>query len=131
VTEHPLVRVHPGTGYKSVFVNPGFTRQIVGVPKGESDAILNYLFELIATSVEFHARFKWEKGDIALWDNRVTNHTASYGFYPHRRHAVRVTVHGERPYFDKSGISQREFIEKELGIKTLERDGSRPGNYND
>lgn len=131
VTEHPLVRVHPVTGYKSVFVNPGFTKAIVGVPKGESDAILNYLFELIATSVEVHARFKWQPGDLALWDNRVTNHTASYGFYPHRRHAVRVTVHGERPYFDKNGVSQREYLEKELGIKLVEGDGSRPGNYND
>jgi sulfonate dioxygenase len=128
ITEHPLVRVHPVTGYKSLFVNPGFTRSIVGVPKGESDAILNYLFSLIATSHEISVRFKWSIGDLALWDNRVTVHSASYGFYPNRRHAVRVTVHGETPKYDENGTSQQELLEANGVKRVLE---SRGGNYND
>ncbi|ANB15445.1 Jlp1p [Sugiyamaella lignohabitans] len=130
VTEHPLVRVHPVTGYKSLYVNPGFTRSIVGVPKAESDAILQYLFSLIATSQEYTARFTWGKHDLALWDNRVTVHSATYGFYPNRRHAVRVTVHGETPYYDPNGKSQQEEIDAQLQRKTY-IDGSKGINYND
>jgi sulfonate dioxygenase len=130
LTEHPLVRVHPVTGYKSLYVNPGFTRSIVGVPKAESDAILNYLFSVIATAQEFTVRFKWNVGDVALWDNRVTAHSATYGFYPSRRHAVRVTVHGEAPYYDEKGVSQQEVLETSYGIKR-NIDGSKGGNYND
>lgn len=71
VTEHPLVRTHPVTGWKSVFFNPGFVTQIVGVPKTESDAIINYLNEVISTTQEIHVRFQWRKNDVAFWDNRV------------------------------------------------------------
>ena len=56
VTEHPLVRTHPVTGWKSVFFNPGFVTEIVGVPKGESNAIINYLNEVITTTQELHVR---------------------------------------------------------------------------
>ena len=56
VTEHPLVRVHPVTGWKSVFFNPGFVTEIVGVPKAESNAIISYLNEVIATTQELHVR---------------------------------------------------------------------------
>ena len=71
VTEHPLVRTNPVTGWKSVFFNPGFVISIVGVPKVESDAIINYLNEVIATSLDLHVRFQWGKNDVAFWDNRV------------------------------------------------------------
>lgn len=130
VSEHPIIRTHPVTGYKSVFVNPGFTRAIVGIPKGESDAILNYLFELIATSQDATVRFKWAEQDVALWDNRVSVHTASYGFYPERRHAVRVTTHGEVPYYDSKGTSQQAEIDAQIGL-VRDLDGSKGGNYND
>jgi hypothetical protein len=66
------VRVHPATGWKSVFVNPGFTRRIVGVPKAESDAILTFLFRQISDNPDFQVRFRWEENSIALWDNRVS-----------------------------------------------------------
>lgn len=131
ISEHPLVRVHPVTKWKSVYVNPGFTRSIVGVPKGESDAILGYLFKLISTSQAGTVRFKWEQDDIAFWDNRVSVHSATYGFYPERRHGIRVTTHGEAPYFDeKEGRSQLEEIYDTLGI-SKQVDGSKGGNYND
>lgn len=131
ITRHPLVRTHPVTGYKSVFANPGFTRAIVGVSKDESDAILNLLYNLIATNVEATVRWKWEPEDVAIWDNRCTVHSPSYGFFPHRRHAARVTVRGEKPYFDPKSASQQGTIDKELGIKTVIKDATIRGNYGD
>lgn len=72
VTEHPLVRSHPVTGWKSLFYNPGFVTGIVGVPKAESDAILALLNETFAGLREAQARWSWSEGDVAVWDNRVT-----------------------------------------------------------
>jgi taurine dioxygenase len=130
LTEHPLVRTHPVTGYKSLFVNPGFTRSIKGVPTAESDAILKYLFDLIVTAQEHSVRFRWNINDVAVWDNRICSHTASFGFYPSRRHAIRVTVHGEPPYYDPKGVSQQQIIGDAAGIET-NLDGTIPRGYND
>jgi len=71
-TAHPLVRTNPVTGWKSLFFNPGFVTKIVGVPKTESDAVIAFLNEVVATSPELHARFQWRQGDVAFWDNRCT-----------------------------------------------------------
>lgn len=131
VSQHPLVRTNPVTGHNAVFVNPGFTRKIVGVPKSESESILNHLFQEIATNVTNTVRWKWQKGDIAFWDNRSTSHSASYGFYPHPRHAVRVTVQAETPYFDKNGKSQQDELDKEFGRTFLHKDVANPPVYND
>jgi sulfonate dioxygenase len=130
-TEHPLVRVHPVTSWKSLFFNPGFVTKIVGVPKTESDAIIRYLMEVIATTQEAHVRFQWGANDVAFWDNRVTNHTASYGFAPHRRHAVRVACHGEVPVFDASGRSQEEEFNDRYGLPEVNKNGAGVSNYND
>jgi sulfonate dioxygenase len=130
-TEHPLVRVHPVTGWKSLFFNPGFVTKIVGVPKTESDAIIRYLMEVIATTQEAHVRFQWGINDVAFWDNRVTNHTASYGFAPHRRHAVRVACHGEVPVFDVQGKSQEEEFNERYGLPKVNKNGAGLSNYND
>ena len=70
-TEHPLIRTHPVTGWKSLFFNPGFFTGIVGVPKAESDAVSRYLNEVISTTQELHVRFQWQKNDVAFWDNRI------------------------------------------------------------
>lgn len=70
-TVHPVVRVHPVTGWKAVYVNPGFTRRILNVPKGESDAILHFLFRQIGENPDHQVRFSWEPNSIAIWDNRV------------------------------------------------------------
>lgn len=67
-TIHPVVRVCPSTGIKSVFVNAGFTRRIVGVPKAESDNVLRFLHEQFAVNHDFAWRVKWEKDDVAIWD---------------------------------------------------------------
>ena len=71
VTEHPLVRTHPVTGWKSLFFNPGFITGIVGVPKLESDGIIHFLTEVISTTQEGIVRFQWGKNDVAFWDNRI------------------------------------------------------------
>ncbi|KAL8948489.1 MAG: hypothetical protein Q9222_005332 [Ikaeria aurantiellina] len=131
VTKHPLVRTHPVTGWKSLFFNPGFVTGIVGIPKAESDAIVVYLNEIIATTQEIHARFQWQKNDVAFWDNRICNHSASYGFASHLRHAVRVACHGERPVFDPDGKSQEEELGARYGLQSVNKDGTRQSNYND
>lgn len=131
VTEHPLIRTNPVTGWKGVFFNPGFVKGFVGVPKLEYEYIYRYLTELITSSPEIQARFTWDKGSVALWDNRVTNHTPSYGFAPHRRHGVRVAATAEKPYFDPNSISQDEELDALLGRQPTNKDGSLISNYND
>jgi sulfonate dioxygenase len=130
-TEHPLIRTHPVTGWKSLFFNPGFVTKIVGIPKTESDHIISLLNEIVATSPENHARFQWNKDDVAFWDNRVTNHSASYGFAPHRRHAVRVCCQAEKPYLDRNSKSQEDDLSERYGIPKANKDGSGIVNYND
>ncbi|KAL9000127.1 MAG: hypothetical protein Q9169_001202 [Polycauliona sp. 2 TL-2023] len=131
VTEHPLIRTHPVTGWKSLFFNPGFVIGIVGIPKAESEAIIRYLNEIMSTTQEIHVRFQWQKNDVAFWDNRICNHSASYGFTGHRRHAVRVASQAERPYFDPAGRSQEEELNASFGIPSIDKDGTRQSNYND
>ncbi|KAK2624546.1 hypothetical protein QTJ16_006496 [Diplocarpon rosae] len=131
VTEHPLIRSHPVTGWKALFFNPGFVTKIVGVPKLESDVIVGYLNEIVATTQELHVRFQWGKDDVAFWDNRITNHSASYGFAPHRRHAVRVAVQAERPFLAPDARSQEEDLAKKYGLPVVNKDGSKQSNYND
>ncbi|BDD62277.1 hypothetical protein MPDQ_006704 [Monascus purpureus] len=130
-TEHPLIRTNPVTGWNSLFFNPGFVTKIVGVPKIESDAIIKYLTEVVTTTPEMHARFQWGKNDVAFWDNRSTNHSASYGFAPHRRHAVRVASQAERPYLDPAGKSQEEELAVRYNLPLVDKNGARQSNYND
>ncbi|ORX38373.1 hypothetical protein BD324DRAFT_620609 [Kockovaella imperatae] len=96
-TVHPVVRVHPVTGLKSVFVNPGFVTRIVGVPKAESDATLAFLKDSFAQQTDATVRWRWEAGDVACWDNRIVNHSATFDAYPSLRHGLRVTPHAEKP----------------------------------
>ncbi|KAG9659035.1 TauD-domain-containing protein, partial [Aureobasidium melanogenum] len=130
-TVHPLIRVNPVTGWKSIFFNPGFVTKIVGVPKLESDHIISYLNELIATTNEIHVSFEWGKDDVAFWDNRICNHSATYGFAPHRRHAVRVATQAEIPYYSADGKSQEEELNAKYGLPAGNKDCSGVGNYND
>jgi taurine dioxygenase len=94
--EHPVVRTHPVTGKKALYVNRGFTRHILGIPRDESDAILAYLYDH-AESPLFQCRFRWTENAIAFWDNRCTQHRAMWDYWPHTRAGTRVTVRGERP----------------------------------
>ncbi|KAH0191173.1 TauD-domain-containing protein, partial [Aureobasidium melanogenum] len=130
-TVHPLIRVNPVTGWKSVFFNPGFVTKIIGVPRLESDHIISYLNELIATTNEIHVSFEWGKDDVAFWDNRICNHSATYGFAPHRRHAIRVATQAEIPYYSADGRSQEEELNAKYGLPAGNKDCSGVGNYND
>jgi len=94
--EHPVVRTHPVTGKKALYVNRGFTRYIVGIPRDESDAMLNYLYQH-AENPLFQCRFRWTENAVAFWDNRCTQHRAMWDYWPHTRAGTRVTVKGERP----------------------------------
>lgn len=131
VTEHPLIRVNPVTGWKAVFFNPGFVTKIVGVPRAESDAIIRYLNDLVVSTQEAHVRFQWGKHDVAFWDNRSTIHSASFGFMPHRRHGVRVATTAEKPYYSPEGKSQEEEFNAKWGLPQVNKDCARQSNYND
>ncbi len=94
--EHPVVRTHPETGRKALYVNAAFTRYIVGMEKGESDALLAHLYAQAAIP-EYQCRFRWEKNSIAFWDNRASQHYAASDYFPAVRRMERVTVIGDRP----------------------------------
>jgi len=93
---HPVVRHHPVTGQKGLFVNAGFTTKINELTKPESDAVLALLFGHIAKP-EFTIRWQWKPNDIAFWDNRCTQHYALADYLPHRRVMHRATIIGDRP----------------------------------
>jgi taurine dioxygenase len=94
---HPVVRTHPSTGKKALFVNSGFTTRINELSPTESDALLGYLFHHV-TKPEFQLRHCWRENDLALWDNRVTQHRATVNYGPARRIMQRTTIIGERPH---------------------------------
>jgi taurine dioxygenase len=94
--EHPVVRVHPETGRRTLFVNPIFTQHVVGLPSDESEALLATLFRQI-TRPEYQCRFAWTPGAVAFWDNRATQHYAASDYYPHRRVMDRISIAGDRP----------------------------------
>jgi len=96
-SEHPVVRTHPVTGKKALFVNRMFTTRIVGLKKNESDAILDMLYRHVETP-EFCMRFRWRPNSIAFWDNRCAQHRAVWDYYPNRRYGHRVTICGDKPY---------------------------------
>ncbi len=94
--EHPIVRTHPVTGKKALYVNRGFTRRIIGVPRDESYAILNYLYTHSENPL-FQCRFRWQENSVAFWDNRCVQHRAMWDDWPNTRSGLRVTVAGDRP----------------------------------
>ncbi|KAI8882159.1 TauD-domain-containing protein [Backusella circina FSU 941] len=115
---HPIVRVHPLTGWKGLFVQPGFTKQIVGLSRKESDLILKFLFSHISGGHDFQLRFKWSEDTIAVWDNRCTFHCAIFDYFEEgRRHGWRVTPTAERPRYDPKGKSRREDLAEKKKAK--------------
>jgi len=94
--EHPVVRTHPVTGRKALYVNSGFTTRIPQLSKLESDAVLRMLYDHCASPL-FQCRFRWEKDSVAFWDNRCVQHYAMWDYYPQVRSGYRVTIKGERP----------------------------------
>jgi taurine dioxygenase len=94
--QHPVVRVHPETGRKSLFVNPGFTTHIAGVSDAESRHLLDLFFAHL-TKPEHIVRHRWALGDVAMWDNRATAHYANRDYGEARRVMHRVTLRGDAP----------------------------------
>lgn len=96
---HPVVRTHPETGQRVLYVNGAFTSHIVDMEPSESDALLKRLYRT-ASDPELQCRFRWEAGSMAFWDNRACQHFAASDYFPEVRIMERVTIAGDRPYFD-------------------------------
>lgn len=115
-SEHPVVRTHPVTGEKALYVNPqckspafvsrnakltssAVTRYIVGFKKEESDYLLKFLYDHIALSQDLQTRIRWKPGTVVVWDNRVAAHSAVFDWEDgQRRHIARLTPQAEAPF---------------------------------
>lgn len=93
---HPVIRTHPETGVKGIYVNPLFTTHIEGLAREESDALLAMLYDHVVTP-EFTVRLKWEPGTVAMWDNRITQHKPVNDYFPQHRRMLRITIKGDKP----------------------------------
>ncbi len=97
MAEHPVVRTHPETGRRSLYVNAAFTKHIIGMEPEAPATLLRYLYAQ-ASIPEYQCRFRWAKGSIAFWDNRASQHYAVSDYWPAVRRMERVTIVGDRPY---------------------------------
>ncbi|MEM7779889.1 MAG: TauD/TfdA family dioxygenase [Pseudomonadota bacterium] len=96
---HPVIRTHPETGERAIYVNTAFTSHIEGLSAEESRWLLDHLYAS-AKDAEIQCRFRWQAGSIAFWDNRVCQHLAASDYFPARRVMERVTIAGDKPYFE-------------------------------
>lgn len=93
---HPVIRTHPVTGRKALYVNRAFTTRILGLSRLESRSVLDLLFTH-QEDPKYQCRFRWRENSVALWDNRCAQHYAIWDYFPEVRHGHRVSVVGERP----------------------------------
>lgn len=95
--EHPVIALHPVTGEKLLYVNSSFTSHIVGLQRWESKALLESLYDFIATTPRLYARVEWQPNTLTMWDNRRVQHHAVWDYYPHSRYGERVSTLGVPP----------------------------------
>ncbi len=96
---HPVIRTHPETGRKAIYVNTAFTKEIDGWDPAESERTLDHLYRQ-ATYPEYQVRLRWAPNTIAFWDNRSVQHYAASDYWPQVRRVERVTIIGDTPYYD-------------------------------
>lgn len=96
--EHPVIRTHPETGKRLIYVNIAFTDYIKDMDRNESDKLLSMLYRQ-ASIPEYQCRFRWAPGSLAFWDNRACQHYAASDYFPNVRVMERATIAGDRPYF--------------------------------
>ena len=94
--EHPVVIRHPVTREKILYVNPGFTSHIVGLGRAESRAVLDMLYQHVATTPRLWCRVDWKPNTLTFWDNRCTQHHAVWDYFPHSRYGERVSIVGDQ-----------------------------------
>jgi taurine dioxygenase len=96
-SSHPVIRTHPVTKRKTIYVNEFFTKRIEGVSKAESTALLQFLAQHVQEP-EFQCRFRWQPHSIAFWDNRSVQHQAIFDYHPNVRSGFRTQIVGEKPF---------------------------------
>ena len=111
---HPLVRTHPETGRRVLFLGGRFMRRIDGMTDAESRTLLDLLTHHVEDA-RFHCRWRWHPGDLAIWDERSTNHRSAADHFPQHRSIRRIEVDGDRPYFDADAVGI-------VGLDTLVRE---------
>lgn len=94
---HPVVRIHPDTGRKALYVNAGFVSRIVELNRRESAALLQLLYDHVAYSANIQCRVAWQPGTVVFWDNRCVQHFAAFDYFPQQRLGYRATIRGEKP----------------------------------
>jgi taurine dioxygenase len=101
---HPVVRTHPVSKQRGIFVNYSFTTRIMELSTRESEMVLGYLTSHVSKP-EFTVRWKWKQYDLAFWDNRLTQHYATADYMPHRRVMHRATILGDKPYLETAAAN--------------------------
>ncbi len=122
---HPVVRVHPVTGRRALYVNRQFCTRIKDLKADESDALLEFLYRQAAIP-EYQLRVKWQPNTLEMWDNRSVQHYASHDYYPARRTMERVTVKGEKPQ-GVTGAYAQDTVPANGTVKPAVAEGTRPG----
>ncbi|GAA5889327.1 hypothetical protein JCM6882_000708 [Rhodosporidiobolus microsporus] len=108
---HPIIRTNPVTGLRSLYLNPTFTTRINELGVDESRSVLDYLFRVQHENHENHVKYRWSPRDVAIWNNGVVNHLATFDFTEYRA-GDRAVVVGEKPFFDPASISREQYLHR-------------------
>jgi len=126
---HPVVRVHPVTGRKAIYVSRAFTLRIKGMDEDEGRTLLDFLYRRTLRH-EYHYRHRWQPNMVVFWDNRSVQHSALHDYYPRRRMLERVTIRGTRPVGDSPAADPAE-LRRDLSPPLSEFGATRAKRHND